>query len=418
MFQKFLLALTLLAVALPLSAQDDISPDLEAEMRALEDATRQIRELDGEAVERAFPTREETIQYLTDLFDEQLPIDEAARYHDFYVALGLLDPSIDLREVYLTLLGAQVAGYYDSDTRIMNVIPVSGEMTDDLSITEQIIYVHELTHALQDQFFGLDALLEDEATADHPDRTLAMTSLVEGDASAVMNVYTQEIVSRNPLAAFQLLGEGLQAGNLTLPPGTPQILARELVFPYEAGMIFVTALFQVNDDWDTVNAAFASPPTTSEQILHPQKFIDGEGAVDVESDDLSAALGDGWTMTWDTTLGEWYLREHLATELPRAEAYSAAAGWGGDRFHVYTLPDKDQLAFSLQLVWDTPAEQSEFEKAYISFGDARYETTAENGCWSDVASALCLVADENGTRVGQAPTLEAAQLLAGLRAAE
>ncbi len=411
--KHLLLLLLSLLLVLPVGAQDDgINPDLEAEMEALETATRQIRELDGVAVERAFPSREDTINYLRNLFDEELPVEDAARYQQFYVALGLLEPDIDLREVYLTLLSSQVAGYYDSDTRVMNVIPTSGEMTDSLALTEEIIYVHEFTHALQDQFFGLDALLESEDVADHPDRSLATLALVEGDASAVMNVYTQEIVSRNPLAAFQLLGEGLQAGNLMLPAGTPSILTRELLFPYQDGMTFVTALFQDTNSWDTVNAAFDNPPTTTEQILHPQKYLDGEGAMDVTLANGTAALGEGWAQVWDTTLGEWYLGEHLATQLSRSDANEAAAGWGGDRLHIYAQAEKAALAWHVRLVWDAPYEQTEFEKFYAAFGEARYGVPPENGCWSDAGSALCLVMADDSTTIAQAPTLAAAQALA------
>lgn len=416
MSRRFLLLIVLLFAALPLAAQDDISPELEAEMRNLEDATRQIRLLDGVAVTRAFPSRDETIAYLTETFDEQLPLDEADRYRDFYVALGLLEPEIDLRGVYLTLLSSQVAGYYDDETKIMNVIPLSGALADSLSLTEEIIYVHEFTHALQDQFFDLGALIDNEEITDHPDRTLATMALVEGDASAVMNVYTQEIVSRNPLAAFQLLGEGLRAGNLTLPSGTPAILTRELMFPYDAGMLFVTALFQVNDDWDTVNDAYDNPPTTSEQILHPEKYLAGEAAVEVALSDASAELGDGWTQIWNTTLGEWYLREHLATELSRSQATAAAAGWGGDRFHVYRQTEAGQLAWSLRLVWDNADEQAEFQDAYTALGEARYEVDAAGGCWSDAHSALCMNAAGDAVTIAQAPTLGTAQMLAGLSA--
>src|SRR5690606_21462258 len=186
-------------------------------MVALEDITRQLRELDGEPVERAFPTREETIAYLRETIDQQLPLDEADRYRDFYVALGLLEPAIDLRDVYLSLLSAQVAGFYDTDTQVMNVLPAQGELASELSLLEQIIYVHEYTHALQDQFFGLEQYLDDEEVVKHPDRALAAVALVEGDASAVMNVFAQEVITRNPLAVFQILGQGLQAGNLFLP---------------------------------------------------------------------------------------------------------------------------------------------------------------------------------------------------------
>lgn len=412
--KHLLLLLLCVLMVLPVAAQEDvISPDLLAEMEALETATRQIRELDGVAVERAFPSREETIAYLQNLFDEELPIEDAERYQNFYVALGLLEPDVDLRTVYLSLLSAQVAGFYDSDTRVMNVIPTSGTLTDSLALTEQIIYVHEFTHALQDQFFGLDALLESEEIADHPDRSLATLSLVEGDASAVMNVYTQEIVSRNPLAAFQLLGEGLRAGNLTLPAGTPAILGRELLFPYEGGMTFVTALFQVNDSWDTVNAAFDNPPTTTEQVLHPEKYIAGEAGVDVTLADASGALGEGWVQEWDTVLGEWYLREHLMTQLPRNEANAAAAGWGGDRFQIYARADGEALAWVARLVWDTPADKAEFEASYNALGEARYEAAADAGCWSNADSALCVQAVGDAVVIAQGPTLAEAQALLG-----
>lgn len=397
----------------PALAQDTtttISPALEDDMSALEAITRTLRGLDGEPVERAFPTREETAAYLRESIDQQLPIDEAGRYRDFYVALGLLEPGTDLRAVYLTLLSAQVAGFYDTDTKIMNVIPSKGALADDLTLTEQIIYVHEYTHALQDQFFNLDRYLDDEETTGNPDRALAAISLVEGDATAVMNLYTQEVIARNPLAVFQILGEGLQAGNLFLPPGTPAILSRELIFPYEDGMQFVVALYQAGG-WDAVNAAFENPPATTEQVMHPDKYLAGEAAIPASLNDATAALGDGWTTRWDTTLGEWYLREHLRTQLPNSDARAAADGWGGDRFQVYASADDSALAWALRLVWDTPADEAEFEAAYRQFAETRFGGTASDNCWSDDTAALCMPERDGETLIAQAPTVEQAQAI-------
>lgn len=393
------------------AAQDaEPSAELDAEMSNLEAVTIAIRELDGVPVERAFPSPDEMRAYVRDQFDRQLPGDEVGRYTRFYVALDLLSPDTDLRAVYLELLGAQVAGFYDTETQVMNVIPLNGPLTDDLTVSQEIIYVHEYTHALQDQFFGLDALLETVEGGDNVDQNLAALALVEGDATAVMTVYTQNLAAQNPLAALSLLGEGLMSGTLFLPPGTPAILSRELLFPYEGGMQFVLALYQ-HGGWEAVNAAYANPPKAVEHILHPQTYIDGQQPVDVTLSDAASTLGAGWAMIWETQLGEWYLREHLYTQLDGRTAAGAAAGWGGDRFHIYHNPATDELAWALRLVWDTPSDASEFDAAYAEFATERYGAEANNGCWTDAESSTCRGTVAGETLLARAPTPEQAQAL-------
>ncbi len=394
-------------------AATPISPSLAAQMANLEAVTAALRDLPiKQTVEHRFPTRQQTIDYLRETYARELPPEQIERTKDFYVALGLLSPDIDLSEVYLNLLGSQVAGFYDSDTETMNVIPTVGDDPGTtLSFTEQVIYVHEFTHALQDQYFGLSALMDNPDMQNSPDRSLALTSLVEGDATAIMTVYEQNVTMRNPLAALGMLVEGLQAGNLLLPADVPSILTTELLLPYEEGLNFVVAVFK-SGGWDGVNAAYGNPPTTSEQILHPDKYIAGEGAQDVALDDASAVLGDGWVNQWDTTAGEFYLREQLKTELPKTEARDAVAGWGGDHFRIYVDASGD-LAYALALAWDTPADQAEYEDAYRAYATARFGVEADaNGCWQTDASTTCLVSGD-GTQIVSAPTPELAQLILG-----
>jgi hypothetical protein len=397
-----------------------VNPDLEQQMTALEGITEKLRGLDETApVEHQFPTRQETIDYLRDLYAREFPPEQFDHLEKFYVALDLLPADIDLQQVYLNLLNSQVAGFYDPDTKTMNVLPAVGDdVGSNLSITEQIIYVHEFTHALQDQHFDLNALQDAVANAS-PDTGLALTSLIEGDATAVMTLYLQEVATRNPLAVFGILLEGAQAGTLVLPPGIPQILVDELLFPYEGGLTFVLSL---NDDggWDAVNAAFANPPTTSEQVLHPLKYQTGEVGVNLTQigmglPDASAALGIGWTPIWDTTVGEFYLRKHLATQLSAADAEAAAAGWGGDHFRVYQ--NGEQLAWALRLAWDTLPDLNEFNAAYVEYGESRFGGEAgENGCWQDATRALCMVAMPSNAEsyIVAAPSLEQALALAGV----
>lgn len=399
------------------SASNEVPAALDEQMDALVAAAEVLRELVTlTPVERAFPTRAETIDYLTSLFHADLPPAEAARLEAFYQALDLLPDDVRLADAYLTLLGAQVGGFYDTETQVMNVIPMLGDSPGDaLSVTEQIIFVHEYVHALQDQHFGLEAL-DDPALADHPDRALALTALIEGDATAAMQLFTQEVMRRNPLAAISLLAEGALSGTLTLPPGTPDILTHELLFPYEDGFDFVLAVARAGG-WDAVNAVYANPPSTSEQILHPDKFLAGEQAVTRAEWTTDHALDAvGWTPLWNVALGEFYLREHLRTLLSPAASSGAAAGWGGDLFTLYERADGARL-WILTIAWDTPADADQFLSAYRAGLEEDYGAPLVEGdrCFAravDVACALAL--DTGDIRLVVAPTIdEAAAFLPG-----
>jgi hypothetical protein len=422
MLKQFLAVGTvlLLLLALPASAQDVpaaiIHPALETQMSELEEATETIRGLDATRdVPRTFPSREDVRDYIAEQYREQLSPELARRALAFYVALGLLEQDTDLVSLFIDVLGSQIAGFYDSDTGVMNVVPLSGDAPgESLSLAEQIIYVHEFTHALQDQYFDLDQLIGSEALTEHPDRSLAVLSLVEGDATLAMSTYLQQIAAEDPMAAVTMLAEGMNSGSLLPPEGVPDALLRELLFPYEAGLAFVMNLYNETGDWETINEAFANPPATSEHILHPETFLAGEQAIAVQlvaSDDL---LGDDWERVWDTTLGEYYLSEHLRTQLPRRQAANAAEGWGGDHFQVY-INEANEAAWLLRLAWDTPEDANEFMDAYESFNQARVEADGDIQFGDQMAcfvteAAICVSIDSD--IIASAPTFElAARLL-------
>jgi hypothetical protein len=391
-----------------------ISPELEASMEAIEEYTSALRELDElEPLAREFPTRPEVIDYLQRTFDADLPEEIAEREVQFYVAFDLLPADTDLRTLYLELLGSQVAGFYDPETKAMNVVLLSDETPGDtLPLMEQIVYSHEYTHALQDQHFGLRELgFDSELALSEPDRLLAIQALIEGDATVVMTLYTQAVTAENPLAALQLLAQGLQAGNLFLPGDTPPILAQELLFPYNNGAEFVLALFR-DGGWERVNQAYADLPQSSEHILHPGRYLDGDVPQDVLLESDGSVLGDAWTLLLERTMGEFYLREYLATQLTRQEARDAADGWGGDRYRIYQNQATGELAWVINLVWDTPEDADEFAEAFESFGDARFEGRPYDGhCWSDTDDTLCFVAGEPGSLMASGPAREMALAL-------
>jgi hypothetical protein len=417
-YSGFWIVVALLLVIHPATAQQTtttISPALNQQLDLIEAITSDIRGLKVlTPVSRNFPTRDQVKQFLQQQIDEQLTPAVTLRETQFYVAFDLLPANYDLRQSYVTLLGSQVAGYYDPDTQKMNVIPLNGKLGDQLALIDQITYSHEFTHAMQDQHFGLNKLgITDASNAGDNDRALAVQALVEGDATFVMQAYLLRVSQDNPLgAAAQILLSGAASGSLTLPPNTPPILQAELLFPYLPGMNFVSTLYN-DGGWAAVDAVYSDLPQSTEQIMHPEKYQRHDNPVTVTFKSDDSVLGSGWQPLIDRTLGEFYLQQYLLTQLPSVDAAQAAAGWGGDRFHLFYEATTHQRAWVLHLVWDTPSDGDEFNVAYQKFADKRFGTKAASGCWSNAASAIVLVtgAASGGDWVSEAPTCQQASTL-------
>src|SRR5690242_9568926 len=123
--------------------------------------------------------------------------------------LGLIDPGVDLRSVSASLFGeGGVAGYYDPRSKRLRI--VTGAATGS-HVLQEITLAHELTHALEDQRFGLSP---EEGTND--DRALARLALIEGSATLVMERYLLRHFSAEEALAG-VLGSAFSTGP-DLPP--------------------------------------------------------------------------------------------------------------------------------------------------------------------------------------------------------
>jgi hypothetical protein len=270
----------------------------------------------------------------------------AARHADeaLYERLGLLPPHTDLRAVGGSVFGSQVAGYYDPRSKRLKI--VTGTATANRVLNEMVI-AHELDHALEDQAIGLD---EDLASASD-DRGYAYKALVEGTATFLMYDYLTRYFRRD-VALGGLLGGSFSGtgGTGSLPP----FVLAGLLFPYESGNAFVQTLYQRGGStWTLVNLAERTRiPTSTEQIMHPEKWIEAERALPVGV----PSPGAGWHRLTAGTFGEWQTGQLLALS-GRAWA-NAAAGWGGDRYALYRREGADVVV--LRWRFDTPGDTGEF----------------------------------------------------------
>jgi hypothetical protein len=371
------------------TAQESVSPELQAQLDEIESTTSDIRNLDRlESTTLEFPTQDDLKAYLEDGFEEEFATDEFADDILFYVGLGLLEPDIDIETVLYDFLISQIAGYYDSEEQSMNVILMSGEPpTDNLPIAESAFYSHEYVHALQDQHFDLDALTDMIDESENADFQLAVLALIEGDASQVMTDYIIGLAQTDPTGVTAALG----AIDSDIPDSVPQTIYEEFYFPYFEGQLFVMDL--INElGWDAIDEAYTSKlPQSTEHIYHPDRYIAGDMPIEVEVPDMVDLLGDNWRLAQDIPVGEFYLRQHIKTQFRAGVAEDMTTGWGGDRINLYVDDVTADIVWVLYQVWDTPEDATEFADLYRDFLDSRFGTSSDDGvCWSG-EDAMCFV---------------------------
>ncbi len=405
-FRPILVVVTalLLGVAPVMAQMDpDVLAGIEAEMQ-------DIRELElKDPINVATISQADYSSQAVDDLDVDYPPDERAQDTRILVAFGLLPPDQDLGEAYVELLGGSVAGYYDPYTGEMVIVSLGA--SDEFGAFDQVTYAHETVHALQDQNFDLAALLDSEQ-AMTTDESLALRALVEGDAT----VAELDFLLSDPTLAREYLAEvqdmDLDAGMLDdLPP----FLVGTLMFPYDQGYEFVQFLYD-EGGWDLINAAYDDLPASSEQVLHPEKYLAGELPIAVEVADHSSLLGADWTEIDQDTLGEFVISIILGeSELSASQVERAANGWGGDAYSV--IASDDELAVTWETVWDTEQDATEFARAMTIREAGRMGVTPTTDGHTSLLAADDVVVQisQDGTTVSyvQAPTVEDLDVLVG-----
>ena len=313
-------------------------------------------------------SRDELAVELEAQFDEEWTDEQLAADNLTLQAMGLLTADQDIRELTEQLYTGQVLGFYDFDDQRMVVVTDAG-----LTAEAQITYAHEFTHAMQDAAFDIGAA--HDAAGEDDDTAMARLALEEGDAVVAMFQWAFANLAPDELASI---------GATPLPDmsGIPNWMVQQLEFPYLAGSSWVAGLWS-SGGWDAVNAAYDQPPASTEQVLHPEKFVANEQPTDVPDPDVATQLGSGWEPVESSTVGEAMLGIWLgAMGVPQEDADVGAAGWGGDRLSVASGPD-DEWAMAWRIGWDTTAQADEFAEAYgritTELPFPTRSTTAPNG---------------------------------------
>lgn len=254
--------------------------------------------------------------------------------------LGLLEPERSLSDVATDVTGL-AAAYYDPREKELFLV---GDAVPAGPALAEFVLAHELTHALEDQTYGLPRSM---GVSD--DRALAESAVVEGSATALMQRYALEHLNTLELAS-EATGVDSGAGDL------PRFAEAEVTFTYLAGQRFIDELLRVGGDWKLVDFAYQRRlPRSTEQILHPEKYLDDERPLAVPT---PPSPRPGWREIDDGDLGEFATREILREDATEVGADAAAAGWGGDAYRLFArrgetsaCADSCRSSHSLAIAW-------------------------------------------------------------------
>ncbi len=352
----------------------------EEEMRGLQRVVAEIRGLD---FEEDVPLEAMTFAQFASRARTQVAFslegDAGVARRRAYVALGLYPDDIDEAGEQLRLVqAAGIAFYAPAPLRTMYVVDRGGArernmrlMMIDMLLSllgsrwELVLTAHELAHALQDQHFPGSL-----SPKGNDDQVLAMRALFEGDANLVTYEYlarlgkrsAEDLLSANAGLAFD---HGAWMGLYEVDTA-PRYMRESYLMPYTSGVGFVRAL-RARGGWAAVDEAYAHPPTSTEQVLHPEKYL-GERDVpqEVRIPDLSESFPDT-ELVREETLGEFGLRvlvHELEGEFLEAVHGTACEGWDGDRYRVLESKVNGSRVLIWASTWDSDEDAAEFFLRY------------------------------------------------------
>lgn len=326
-------------------------------------AVEQIRHLSfTKQVKPEVLTDEQLAARVEEQFKKDNPRAEVEQDGDVLTALGLLAARDDYFDILLGVQREQVAGYYDTKTK---VLVVGGDIKSPTTL-DQVLLAHEYVHAVTDQHFDIERY-DKLSEAGKDDEAAAFLSLIEGDATVMMFRYAQEYLTPSQQQDVQNEATDAPADKLL---GAPNVIRQSLLFPYQKGQEFANAII-ANGGLAALDKAYKDPPTSTEQILHVSKYLSRrDDPTPVEMPDLARAMGAGWTALPGGGIGEFDLQLVIDQFLSSGDARDAAAGWDGGR---YAAADSSQgTVVAIETVWDSVGEAREAAAVLERWLPARY----------------------------------------------
>jgi hypothetical protein len=336
-------------------------------------------------VKRKLTSRDEVVSYLTKHLNDE-DTQRLRRSELVLKKFGLLPRDFNLETFLVSLLREEVAGYYDPKTRTVNLL-------DWVPMEEQEpVMAHELTHALQDQSFGLQKWMKrgekdlgeikkDPTPADieNDEMDNAREAVVEGQAQAIMFQYAIAPTGRSITSAPSLV-DAMEEETLTGSAGTkvyneaPIFLKESLTFPYSYGLQFVVKIMAKSGKEKAFAGVLQNPPHTTRQIMEPDTYLSGEKIEPMHVPDFKHDFKD--YQKFDIgAMGEFDVAVLIQQYAGRPLSKQMYPAWRGGYYYA-ARPKADTTApLALLYVsrWANAEKASEFAGIYARALQKRYK---------------------------------------------
>ena len=359
-------------------------------------------------VKRRLVSRDEVEAYLKKSMAEDKGAKRLQRTELVLKKFGLLPRDFDLQPFLVALLREQVAGYYDAKTKTVNLL-------DWIDADQQKpVLAHELTHALQDQSFGLEKWMKVEdvdldekknitaADIENDENGEAREAVVEGQAMAVLVDYMLAPTDQSLLTAPQVanaLTEGMLVGTSDSPEfqKAPLFLREELTFPYRYGLNFEAALLKIGKQ-RAFAGAFTDPPHTSRQIMQPETYLSGEKIPPMQLPDFKQDFKN--YERFDVgAMGEFDVDILIDQYADTATSQKIYPNWRGG--YYYAARPKGDASAPLAILyvsrWSSPEAASQFAAIYAKALAKRYKQVREAADDKNPISNLQTIESLNGS---------------------
>jgi len=313
------------------------------------------------------PVAVEVIDGATARKEFEAEIDDAARERarhtrDAWVQLGLVPEQTDLVKAELDTAENDVLGYYQSGSKKFRLLShvVDREVRS--------VMAHELTHALEDQYYDLEAV---QKRAANEDQAVAIRAVIEGSAMVTTLAMLQR---QGGIGKAKEEAARASRARAKTVQGAPTFVQMRLVLPYTLGFSFL--LRGKPWEWlfdgvrmEDIEQAYAQPPHSTREVLHPEQYWEGRRTKppSVPLPDLSKILGPGWTLALTGSIGELGLTlltgSQLKTDsfealLPTQWTTPGATGNVGELYQHYVSGERKVTVLLTR--WESLRDAQEF----------------------------------------------------------
>jgi len=310
------------------------------------------------AVRTRFLPDKEFEKLVTD--DESDLTDEDREYYDatgrLLRTLGLASGDVDLFADQNALNAGGILAYSSPEDREMvirmNPDDVKG---DELSPALRATVVHELTHALQDQRFGLARIRERAADAGHDE---ALTALIEGHAMSIEESYASDNFSDAEREQYDKVMEGEDTPAMKQ---APEILSAQQFSPYVFGPTFVEAL-EAKGEKTLIDAFLKKQLTSLEQTILPSKYFTKDSPEEIEMPEGP----DGKEAAVSGQISQLDLFFLLVRTWGAPEALRLSDMWGNGSYAGFEVGDHDFCA-AMNIRGETEEETEELRQAFTEW---------------------------------------------------